>query len=74
MYNTLLTTIEDSVATIIKMIQLNEENGAILMAAAEEMMESGQLWIDIMGESFYVPELIEQITLLFTFNKLNNNY
>lgn len=37
------------------------ENSNAVLAAAQEIMDLGQLWITIDGESIYIPELLEQL-------------
>jgi hypothetical protein len=44
------------------MIKLNTENSAAIMLAAQEIMDSGQLWVTLDGEEIYIPELIKELS------------
>jgi len=47
-----------------KMIKLNLENSAAIISAAQEIMDTGQLWVSLDGEEIYIPELIQQLQSL----------
>lgn len=47
-----------------KMIKLNSENSAAIMLAAQEIMDTGQLWVTLGDDEYYIPELIEQLKTL----------
>ena len=47
------------------------ENANTIIAVAEELLQDGQIWVNIDGEMIYIPELIEQIRTLQDHNTLN---
>lgn len=47
------------------MININTENSAAIISAAQEIMDTtGQLWVTLGDEEYYIPELIEQLKKL----------
>ena len=52
------------------MIKLNTENSAAIISAAQEIMDTGQLWVTLGDDEYYIPELIEQLQSLI---ELDNN-
>ena len=52
------------VITCKEMIKLNTENSAAIILAAQEIMDTGQLWVTLGDDEYYIPELIEQLQLL----------
>ncbi len=46
------------------MIKLNTENSAAIILAAEEIMDGGELWVTLGDDTYYIPELIEQLKSL----------
>ena len=50
-----------------KMIKLDMENSAAIIAVAQEIMDAGQLWVTLDGESFYIPELIDELYTLIEY-------
>ena len=47
------------------MIKLNVENSAAIISAAQEIMDTtGQLWVTLGDDTYYIPELIQQLQTL----------
>lgn len=57
-----------------KMIKLNIENSAAIILAAQEVMSTGQLWITIGDDEYYIPELIEQLQSIIELNNNNTRF
>jgi hypothetical protein len=51
------------------MIKLNTENSAAVMLAAQEIMDTGQLWVTLGDDEYYIPELIEELKTFEEDNK-----
>ena len=43
------------------MFKLNAENSAVVISTVEELISTGQLWVTIDGEDFYMPDLLEEL-------------
>ena len=56
------------------MIKLNVENSAAIMFAAQEIMDTGQLWVTLGDDEYYIPELIEELKSLTQSNDNNIDY
>lgn len=56
------------------MIKLNIENSAAIILAAQEVMSTGQLWITIGDDEYYIPELIEQLQSMIELNNNNTRF
>lgn len=54
------------------MIKLNVENSAAIMLAAQEIMDTGQLWVTLGDDEYYIPELIEELKSLTQSNDNHN--
>lgn len=46
------------------MKNINTDNADAVISAAQEILESGQLWIELDGEQCYIPELITNLQTL----------
>ncbi len=47
------------------MIKLNVENSSAIISAAQEIMDTtGQLWVTLGDDTYYIPELIQQLQTL----------
>ena len=56
------------------MIKLNTENSAAIISAAQEIMDTGQLWVTLGDDEYYIPELIEQLQSLIELDNNKNRY
>lgn len=55
------------------MINLNEENSTAVILAAQEIIDTtGQLWVTLGDDEYYIPELIAQLIQLLNHNTLND--
>lgn len=60
---------------VMKMIKLNIQNSAAIILAAQEIMDTtGQLWVTLGDDEYYIPELIEQLKSLDELNDKNTKY
>ena len=55
------------------MKNINTENGMTIMLVAQEILETtGQLWITLGDEEYYIPELIVQLKTLLKYSQAND--
>lgn len=57
-----------------KMIKLNIDNSVAIMSVAQEIMDTGQLWVTIGDDEYYIPELIEQLQSLIELDSKTNQF
>jgi hypothetical protein len=53
-------------------MDINTENSLAVMSVIKEIMDDGSLWVSFYGETFYIPELLEQLKKLDEHDTLNS--